>query len=89
MQLLGALTADLAEIHAIELCLGFLKLELVHPLLRLRKIKRSGLKHTAALARFFLKAVVEVHGVMLKTADVGAIVQAMNARRRMPRAARG
>ena len=50
----------------------------------LGQIEAARLKHTTTLPRFSLQFIIEVHRIMLNAADVGAVVQPMDIRRRMP-----
>ena len=50
----------------------------------LRQIERAGLEHAAPLSRFLFQFLIKVHGIMLDTADIGAVVQAVDIGRRMP-----
>ena len=50
----------------------------------LRQIERAGLEHAASLPRFLFQFLIQVHGIVLDTADVCTIVQAVDIGRRMP-----
>ena len=84
MQAFGLIPADLMEIHAIKLGLGRLQAQLMFALFGLGEIERSGLEDTAALPGFGLELFVEVHRVVLDAADIGAVMQPVNIRGRMP-----
>ena len=84
VKLLRLLAADLAEIHAVMARLGGLNAELVLSRLRLREVERTRLEDAAALTRLFLQLLVEVHRIVLDAGDVGVVVEAVNARRRVP-----
>ena len=88
VQTLGLIAAHLMEVHAIAPRLGLLQAQLMLARLGLGQIQAAGLEHAAGLARLCLQLLVKVHGIMLKAADVGAVVQPVNIRRRMPCAAR-
>lgn len=79
----------LMEVHPVVARLGGLQAQLVFPCLGLRQIQAAGLKDAAALAGFGLQLFVKTHRVMLQPADVGAVMQPVNVRRRVPGGARG
>ena len=84
VQPLGLVPADLMEIHAIVFRLGRLQAQLVFARLSLRQIKAAGLEDAAALPRLGLQLFVKAHGVMLQSADVGAVMQPVDIGRRVP-----
>ena len=84
MQPLRLLAADLVKVHAVEFGLSRLKTQLMFPVFCLGQIEASGLKHAAALSGLGFQLIVKVHRVVLDTADIGAVMQPVNIRRRMP-----
>ena len=50
----------------------------------LGQIERTGLEHAAPLPRFLFQFLIKVHGIVLDTADIGAVMQAVDIGRRMP-----
>lgn len=84
MQTLGLIPADLVEIHLVIARLGRLKPQLVFARLGLGKVEGAGLKDPAALPRLGLQLVVKAHRVVLKAADIGAVMQPVDIRRRVP-----
>jgi hypothetical protein len=89
VQTLGLVAADLVEIHAVTPRLGLLQAQLVLPVLGLREIEEPGLEHAAGLAGLGLQLLVERHRVVLQPRDVGAVMQPVDIRRRVPGGARG
>ena len=88
MQVLGLGPVHLIEIHAVKLGLRGLQAQLMLTLFCLREVQRTGLKHAAGLACFLFQRVIEVHRIVLDTADIGAVVQPVNIGRRVPSGAR-
>ncbi len=74
MQPLRLLAADLVKVHAVEFGLSRLKPQLMFTVFCLGQIKASGLKHAAALPGLCFQLVVQVHRVVLDTADIGAVM---------------
>ena len=89
VQPFGLGPADLVEIHPVISGLCRLKPQLVFPCLGLGKIKRSGLEDTTALSGFGLQFLIKPHGIVLKAADIGAVMQPVDIGCRMPCAAGG
>ena len=89
MQPFGLIPAHLIEIHPVIFRLRRLQAQLMLARLRLRKIERTRLEDAAALAGFSLQLFVKTHGIMLQTADVGAVMQPVDIGRRVPCGARG
>ena len=89
VQRLGLGATDLVKVHAVKFRLGGLQAQLMFAGFGLGKVERSGLEHAAALASLGFKLVVEAHRVMLDAADIGAVMQPVDIRRRMPCGATG
>ena len=88
VQPFGLGAVDLVKIHAVEFGLCGLQLQLMFTFFGLRKIERSGLEHATGLSRLFFQRVIEVHGIVLDAADIGAVVQPVNIGRGVPGRAR-
>ena len=84
MQPLCLIPADLVKIHLVIARLGRLKPQLMFARPGLGKVEGAGLEDAAALSRLGLQFLVKAHRVVLKAADIGAVMQPVDIRRRVP-----
>ena len=84
VQTFSFVPADFVKIHAIQLGLGRLQPQLMFTRFGLRKIQGPRLENPASLPGFCLEFLVQVHRIVLNSADICAVMQAMNVCSRMP-----